>query len=72
MSQHSFKPVSGKMTSKGDTSILSSNPQRLIFSSKITMFDITKIMDLPIIIIPTEDKIIVNSSSPIIISGADF
>lgn len=61
-----------KVLGNFDTSLLSSNPQRHIISAKITMSGITKTIDLPIVIVPCGDKIMVNSSSPIIISGAEF
>lgn len=61
-----------KIAGKIDPSILSSDPQNTTISAEVTLHGMTKKIDFPVVVIPTDGFVMVNSASTIIVNGADF
>ncbi|MEZ9280259.1 YceI family protein, partial [Vibrio cyclitrophicus] len=48
------------------------DPQNTTISAEVTLHGMTKKIDFPVVVIPTDGFVMVNSASTIIVNGADF
>ncbi|MFS1490432.1 YceI family protein [Vibrio splendidus] len=61
-----------KISGKVEPSMLSGDPKRTTVAAEVTLHGVTKTIEFPILVVPSEGLVIVNSASTIIVNGADF
>ncbi|MEZ9892304.1 YceI family protein [Vibrio lentus] len=61
-----------KISGKVDPAMLSGDPQITTIAAEVTLHGTTKTIDFPVMVIPSEGFVMVNSTSTIIVNGADF
>ncbi|MFA0140785.1 YceI family protein [Vibrio kanaloae] len=61
-----------KISGKVDPSMLSGNPKNTTIETEVTLHGVTKTIDFPVMVVPSEGFVMVNSTSTIIVNGADF
>ncbi|MDP2589495.1 YceI family protein [Vibrio splendidus] len=61
-----------KISGKVEPSMLSGDPKRTTIAAEVTLHGVTKTIDFPVLIVPSEELVMVSSASTIIVNGADF
>ena len=61
-----------KISGKVNPEMLSGDPQITTIAAEVTLHGTTKTIDFPVMVVPSEGFVMVNSTSTIIVDGADF
>ncbi|PMM44209.1 YceI family protein [Vibrio splendidus] len=61
-----------KVSGKVDPSILSGDPKNTTIEAEVTLHGVTKKINFPVLVVPADGFVMVNSASTIIVNGADF
>lgn len=61
-----------KISGKVDPAMLTGDPQNTTIAAEVTLHGVTKTIDFPVMVVPSEGFVMVNSTSTIIVNGADF
>ncbi|CAH6836781.1 YceI domain-containing protein [Vibrio chagasii] len=61
-----------KISGSVEPSLLTGEPQNTTIAAEVTLHGVTKTIDFPVIVVPSDGFVMVNSTSTIIVNGADF